>query len=91
MFVLRTNVAWRDVPAEKIGCSGVTCWRRLREWTEAGVWPRLHEMLLAELRAAGLLEMDDVAVDGSHVRALKGGITPGPRQWTGVAPAASTM
>jgi len=63
----------------------------LREWTEAGVWPRLHEMLLAQLRAAGMLEMDDVAVDGSHVRALKGGLTPGPRRSTGVVPAASTM
>ncbi|SFP94676.1 Putative transposase of IS4/5 family [Saccharomonospora viridis] len=91
MFVLRTNVAWRDVPAETIGYSGVTCWRRLREWTEAGVWPRLHEMLLAELRAAGLLEMDDVAVDGSHVRALKGGITRDPHRSIAAAPAASTM
>ncbi|TXG89420.1 IS5 family transposase [Rhodococcus rhodnii] len=78
MFVLRTNVAWRDVPAEKIGCSGVTCWRRLREWTEAGVWARLHETLLAELRAADLLEMNDVAIDGSHVRALKRGDHTGP-------------
>ena len=74
LFVLRTNVSWRDVPAEKIGCSGITCWRRLREWTEAGVWPRLHTLLLSELRTAKLLDMDDVAVDGSHVRALKGGL-----------------
>ncbi|RDD83910.1 transposase [Streptomyces parvulus] len=42
MYVLRTGVAWRDVPAETVGCSGVTAWRRLRDWTEAGVWPRLH-------------------------------------------------
>ncbi len=41
MYVLRTGVAWRDVPAETVGCSGVTAWRRLRDWTEAGVWPRL--------------------------------------------------
>ncbi|MCZ1075251.1 IS5 family transposase [Rhodococcus sp. A5(2022)] len=78
MFVLRTNLAWRDVPAALIGCSGVTCWRRLREWTEAGVWPRLHALLLTELRSSGLLEMDDVAVDGSHVRALKRGAHTGP-------------
>lgn len=37
LFVLRTGVAWRDVPAETVGCSGVTAWRRLRDWTEAGV------------------------------------------------------
>ncbi|MFB6551707.1 IS5 family transposase [Streptomyces sp. NPDC056405] len=76
MYVLRTGVAWRDVPAETVGCSGVTAWRRLRDWTEAGVWPRLHVTLLTELRRAGLLDLDDCAVDGSHVRAFKGGITP---------------
>ncbi len=37
-------------------------WRRLRDWTEAGVWPRLHEMLLAELRRAGLLDVEGAAV-----------------------------
>ncbi|GAA0319409.1 hypothetical protein GCM10010151_06450 [Actinoallomurus spadix] len=37
MYVLRTGVAWRDVPAETVGRSGVTAWRRLRDWTEAGV------------------------------------------------------
>lgn len=67
------------------GCSGVTAW-----WAEAGVWPRLHEILLAELRAAGLLDMDDAAVDGSHVRALKGGLTPDLLRSTGLVPAAST-
>lgn len=64
--------SWRDVPAETIGCSGVTAWRRLRDWTEAGVWPRLHAALLTELRRADLLDLEHCAVDGSHVRALKG-------------------
>lgn len=53
-------------------------------------WPRLHEVLLAELRAEGLLDMDDAAVDASHVRALKGGRTPDLRRWTEPARAAST-
>ncbi|MFB7256845.1 IS5 family transposase [Streptomyces nojiriensis] len=78
MYVLRTGVAWRDVPAEAVGCSGVTAWRRLRDWTEAGVWPRLHAALLTDLRRASLLDVDDCAVDGSHVRALKGGDHVGP-------------
>lgn len=56
----------------------VTACRRLRDWTEAGVWPRLHEVLLAELRKTGLLGMDDAAIDASHVRALKGGDHIGP-------------
>ncbi|MFJ6629749.1 IS5 family transposase [Streptomyces albidoflavus] len=78
LYVLRTGVAWRDMPVERVGCSGVTAWRRLRDWTEAGVWPRLHEVLLAELRTTGLLEMDDCAIDGSHVRALGRGDHTGP-------------
>ncbi len=90
LYVLRTGVAWRDVPAETVGCSGVTAWRRLRDWTEAGVWPRLHTALLAELRRAGLLYLDDCSVDGSHVRALKGGITSAPRPSTAPVPAPST-
>jgi transposase len=90
VYVLRTGVTWADVPTETIGCSGVTCWRRLRDWTEAGVWPRLHEILLAELRRAGLLDMEDAAVDASYVRALKGGLTPDLRRSTAAASAAST-
>ncbi|MFE0144479.1 transposase [[Kitasatospora] papulosa] len=31
MYVLRTGAAWRDVPSEAVGCSGVTAWRRLRD------------------------------------------------------------
>ncbi|MFG2631092.1 IS5 family transposase [Streptomyces sp. NPDC048473] len=78
VYVLCTSVSWRDVPAERVGCSGVTAWRRLRDWTEAGVWPRLYEVLLAELRRKGLLEMDDAAIDASHVRVLKRGAHTGP-------------
>lgn len=91
LYVLRTGVAWRDVPAETVGCSGVTAWRRLRDWTEAGVWPRLHAALLTELRQAELLELDDCAVDGSHVRALKGGITSGLPRSTAPVQARSIM
>ncbi|CAL9655627.1 hypothetical protein SUDANB23_06750 (plasmid) [Streptomyces sp. enrichment culture] len=90
LFVLRTGVAWRDVPPETVGCSGVTAWRRLRDWTEAGVWPRLHAALLTELRRSDLLDLDDCSVDGSHVRALKGGITSAPHPSTAPVPAPST-
>jgi hypothetical protein len=65
----------------------LTCWRRLRDWTAAGGWPALHELLLAELRAAGKLDLDRCAVDGSHIRALKGGTTSAPPRSTAAAPA----
>lgn len=70
VYVLRKNVSRRDVPAQRAGCSGVTARRRLG-LDLAGVWPRLHEVLLAELRKTGLLDMDGAAIDGSHVRALE--------------------
>lgn len=89
VYVLRKGVAWRDVPSQVVGCSGVTAWRRLRDWTEAGVWPRLHAALLTDLRRADLLDLDDCAVDGSHIRALKGGITSAPRPSTAPGPAPS--
>ncbi|MDQ1051395.1 transposase [Streptomyces sp. V4I2] len=89
--MLQTGVAWRDVPTETVGCSGVTAWRRLRDWTEAGVWPRLHAALLAELRSTDLLDLDDCAVEGSHVRALKGGTTSARHPSTALVLAPSTI
>jgi len=90
VFVLKTGIAWNQLPTSLVGCSGVTCWRRLRDWTEAAVWPVLHEQLLAQLRALGELDLDVAAVDGSHVRALKGGpMSARPRSTAGV-PAPST-
>jgi transposase len=56
LFVLHTGIAWRHLPRELGFGSGSTCYRRLDEWQRAGVWERLHALLLAELRAAGELE-----------------------------------
>jgi transposase len=37
-FVLRSGIPWEMLPQE-LGCgSGTTCWRRLRDWQEPGVW-----------------------------------------------------
>ncbi|GJF05954.1 hypothetical protein PSD17_49020 [Pseudonocardia sp. D17] len=90
VYVLRTGITWNQLPAAMLGCSGVTCWRRVRDWTEAGVWPALHELLLAELRAAGQLDLDRMAVDASHVHALKGGTASGRPRSTADTPAPST-
>ena len=59
LFVLKTGIAWEDLPLE-LGCSYKTCGRRLREWTAAGVWQRLWLHLLTQLRSAGRLELADV-------------------------------
>src|SRR5215203_4518022 len=52
LFVLKSGIPWEMLPQE-MGCgSGVTCWRRLREWHEAGVWEKLHRVLLDRLGEA---------------------------------------
>jgi transposase len=72
LFVLYTGIAWRHLPAELGFGGGSTCHRRMDEWQRAGVWERLHELLLAELRAAGELEWSRAVADSSHVQAKKG-------------------
>src|SRR5258706_12191702 len=78
LFVLKTGIPWEDLPQE-MGCgSGMTCWRRLRDWQACGVWDRLHHLLLDELRAAGKLDLSRGIVDSSSVRAVGGGEKTGP-------------
>jgi transposase len=85
VFVLKTGIQWEDLPQE-MGCgSGMTCWRRLRDWQEAGVFDRLQEMILARLEAAGELDWSRAVVDASLVRAKgvkKGANRPGPTRRT---------
>ena len=77
LFVLKTGIGWEDLPQE-MGCgSGMTCWRRLRDWQAAGAWQRLHEALLAQLQSAGQIDWSRAVVDSASVRALKGGAKPG--------------
>jgi transposase len=72
LFVLYTGIAWRHLPLELGFGSGSTCYRRMVEWQQAGVWERLHALLLAELQAAGELEWSRAVADSSHVQAKKG-------------------
>src|SRR5713101_10018339 len=72
LFVLYTGIAWRHLPPELGFGGGSTCHRRMDEWQRAGVWDRLHALLLAELRAAGELEWSRAVADSSHVQAKKG-------------------
>jgi transposase len=72
LFVLDTGCRWRDLP-EQLGCgSGHTAWRRLREWQDAGVWDRLHRLVLDELSQAQLLDWSRGCIDGVSVRSKRG-------------------
>ena len=90
LFVLHTGIAWRHLPGELGFGSGVTCWRRLDEWQRAGVWERLHALLLDRLRAAGELEWSRAVIDSSHVQAKKGAPKRARARWTEAEPAPST-
>jgi transposase len=73
LFVLRSGIPWQMLPRQ-MGCgSGSTCWRRLVRWQRTGVWQRLHETFLAELRRRGRLDQRWTVVDSASVRALRGG------------------
>jgi len=77
MYVLRGGISWHLLPAE-FGISYSTCWRRFHEWSEAGVWDRVHQQLLKPLAEAKVLDTDRVVIDSASVRALFGGEHTGP-------------
>jgi transposase len=89
LFVLRTGIAWEDLPQELGFGSGMTCWRRLREWQAAGVWHQLHLMLLTELRGAGRLDFSRASIDGASVPSPRGARTRVPTPPTGASSAAN--
>jgi transposase len=69
VFVLKTGIQWEYLPQE-MGCgSGMTCWRRLRDWQAAGVWEGLHRALLDRLGEAGRIDWSRVSVDSSTIPA----------------------
>ena len=77
IFVLKTGIPWEYLPRE-MGCgSGMTCWRRLRDWNRAEVWHRLHTVLLDRLGAAGKIDWGRASLDSGSLRAKKGGPRPG--------------
>jgi transposase len=78
LFVLKTGIAWDDMPAE-LGCGcGKTCRHYLQLWHQAGVWLRLHAVLLAELNGADEIDWSRALIDASFAKAPEGGEDTGP-------------
>ena len=91
LFVLRSGIPWEMLPKE-MGCgSGMTCWRRLHEWQAAGVWEKLHGVLLDRLRAADQIDWSRAVVDSASVRAVLGGRKRAPIPRIGRERAANTI
>src|SRR3712207_2986459 len=72
LFVLKTGCPWQALPKELGSGSGSTCWRRLRDWQRAGVWVRLHRLLLDRLRSCRRIDWSRAALDSASIPA-KGG------------------
>jgi transposase len=92
VFVLRTGMPWEYLPQE-LGCgSGMTCWRRLRDWQEAGVWEELHRVLLNRLGEADRIDWSRASIDSATIPAKgvkKGGRLPRP--WGRTRPIAASQ
>jgi transposase len=72
LFVLKSGIPWEMLPQE-MGCgSGMTCWRRLKEWQEAGVWEKLHRELLDRLGKAEEIDWHRASLDSASVPAPGG-------------------
>ena len=70
LWILQTGAAWRFLPDEFP--SPATCWRRLKQWQDEGVWLDAWRALLGALDAEGLLKWDETFLDGSFAPAKKG-------------------
>jgi transposase len=57
--------------------SPATCWRRLRDWEEQGVWLTIWRAFLAELNHRGQLDWSESFLDGSFAPAKKGATKSG--------------
>jgi transposase len=89
LFVLRSGIPWNMLPLE-MGCgSGATCWRRLRDWQKAGVWDRLHRVLLSKLREVDRIDFSRAVADSSSIRAVGAGKKRDRTQPIAVVPARS--
>ena len=76
LFVLRSGIPWQMLPQE-LGCgSGMTCWRRLRDWQEEGLWALMHFALLNWLARYGMIDWSRAIKDSCSVRAVCGGRRP---------------
>ena len=78
LFVLKTGIAWDDLPAELGWGCGKTCRHYLQLWHQAGVWLRLHALLLAELNGADQIDWERALIDASFAKAPEGGEDTGP-------------
>lgn len=74
LFVLITGCRWGDMPV--IYGSQATAWRRLKRWSEEGIWNEIMESLRDSAYQKGKFSLDTVCIDSSFIETKKGERTP---------------
>lgn len=77
LHVLGSEQRWCDLPPA-LG-SYVTAWRRYRDWTHAGVWPRVWRALCASLSVGEQRALE--AALAKNPRARQSGVLEGKEIW----------
>ena len=92
LFVLRTGIPWEYLPQE-LGCgAGMTCWRRLRDWHQDGIWHRIHRKLLDNLGQADRIDWSRAVLDSRLLPAQRGAPAPDRiRPTAGVLASSTTL
>lgn len=72
VIALHTGILWKDLPQELGFGSGMTYWRRLRDWQASGVWTRMHLALLTRLREHGQIDWSRASIDAAAVASPRG-------------------
>ena len=79
VYLVQAGCSWPKLPAQLFGISRATAHRRFTEWTNAGLWERLHQAFLHHLGVIGEIDWSRAVVDSIAVRAEK---VTGIRNWT---------
>ncbi len=56
--------------------SQATAWRRLKRWSEEGIWNEIMESLRDSAYQKGKFSLDTVCIDSSFIETKKGERTP---------------
>lgn len=67
LYVLQTGIPWEYLPKEPGFGSGMTCWRRLRDWQAAGAWEQLCLAMLRRLREHDQIDWERASLDAASV------------------------
>lgn len=70
LYVLSTGCAWCYMP--KAYGSYVTAWRRLKRWSENGVWSRITWSIRNLAYQRGAINLECVSIDSSFIETKKG-------------------